>query len=238
MFTSPPDALPPLLEQNERNKAQPRKIGMAPEQGKGIEYEFDMLMELNEQHNALVSKDRTGRYQDQEIPLPDETFGAELIDWLNDGADIAAIEYAAPMQPAKQPAPIVEITTNPETEILEIKKAISGMLTKMVNDNVDGFGDETRRHNSFTKHLNSDTVRDCTDYNALLAYHDHLAAKLRGETANPTIKQRQDALIDRLTAMPIMAEELEEWGDKIRNATRHAALDEVEEWITKYEVKQ
>jgi len=133
-------------------------------------------------------------------------------------------------------------TAEPVNEILEIKKAISTMLTKMVETNLDGFADEIRRHNSFVKHLwNGDpespgTVNDCQDYNALVAYHDHLAAKMRGETAKPTIKQRQDALIDKLTAMRITGEELEFWSEKAQTATRHAQLDEVQDWIATAEV--
>jgi len=134
------------------------------------------------------------------------------------------------------PEAITEPNQPDENEMLELKKAIAGILTKMMESNLDGFADESRRHNSFQKHLNSDTVRDCQDYNALVAYHDHLAAKMRGETAKPTIKQRQDAIIDKLTAMSITGEELEFWSDKTQTATRHAQLDEVESWMAKAEV--
>jgi len=140
------------------------------------------------------------------------------------------------------PEAITEPNQPDENEMLELKKAIAGILTKMMESNLDGFADEIRRHNSFVKHLwNGDpespgTVNDCQDYNALVAYHDHLAAKMRGETAKPTIKQRQDALIDKLTAMSITGEELEFWSEKAQTATRHAQLDEVQDWIATAEV--
>ena len=54
-----------------------------PEQGKGIEYEFDLLLELSADHIAQVIKDRTGRFQDRLIDKPDETFGKELGSWLS-----------------------------------------------------------------------------------------------------------------------------------------------------------
>ena len=60
------------------NKIKPVRIGLAPEQGKGIEYEFDMLMEINDSHYATIIKDRSGKFQDQEIYCPDEKFGKEL----------------------------------------------------------------------------------------------------------------------------------------------------------------
>ncbi|MCE5230489.1 ATP-binding protein [bacterium] len=67
-------------------KFKPVRIGTKPEQGKGIEFEFDFLLELSAEHIGTVVKDRTGRYQDAIIDKPDEKFGAELAAWLADGA--------------------------------------------------------------------------------------------------------------------------------------------------------
>lgn len=67
---------------NENGKVKPVRIGLTPEQGKGIEYEFDLLLELNPDHIAQVIKDRTGRYQDQLLERPGEEFGRELATWL------------------------------------------------------------------------------------------------------------------------------------------------------------
>ena len=69
---------------NDKGKVVPVRVGEAPKQGKGIEYEFDMLMQLSQEHNALVIKDRTGKYQDEIIELPDENFGKTLAEWLNE----------------------------------------------------------------------------------------------------------------------------------------------------------
>jgi len=63
----------------------PSRHGLAPEQGKGIEYEFDLLMQLTSDHVATIIKDRTGKYQDEIIEKPGEDFGKELMAWLNDG---------------------------------------------------------------------------------------------------------------------------------------------------------
>lgn len=66
-------------------KSSPTRVGLAPEQGKGIEYEFDMLMEISPEHTIHVIKDRTGKFQDRIIETPGEAFGAEIFDWLNEG---------------------------------------------------------------------------------------------------------------------------------------------------------
>ena len=52
-----------VIEEGRNGKKKPVRIGMAPEQGKGIEYEFDLLMEMDINNQAAVSKDRTGKFQ-------------------------------------------------------------------------------------------------------------------------------------------------------------------------------
>jgi hypothetical protein len=70
-----------ISEQN--GKSKPERVGLSPEQGKDIEYEFDMLMEISPEHYVHVIKDRTGKFQDKTIDKPGEEFGNELYDWLN-----------------------------------------------------------------------------------------------------------------------------------------------------------
>lgn len=66
-------------------KSRPVRVGLAPEQGKGIEYEFDVLFEISPEHVVHVIKDRSGRFQDKLIEKPNEQFGKELAAWLSDG---------------------------------------------------------------------------------------------------------------------------------------------------------
>ena len=73
------------IQDDGKGKKKPTRVGLAPEQRGGIEYEFDMLMELNVSHSAKVLKDRTDKYQDEIIDKPDEKMGKELMAWLNDG---------------------------------------------------------------------------------------------------------------------------------------------------------
>lgn len=70
-------------------KKTPQRVGLAPEQGKGVEYEFDLLVEISTEHIANVIKDRTGKFQDKLIEKPDERFGRELAAWLADGVPAA-----------------------------------------------------------------------------------------------------------------------------------------------------
>jgi len=78
------------FSKDETGKLKPQKIGLAPEQRSNIEYEFDLVMELNSEHVGVISKDRTGKFQDKILNKPGKDFGEELITWLNDGKDIPA----------------------------------------------------------------------------------------------------------------------------------------------------
>jgi ATP-dependent Clp protease ATP-binding subunit ClpA len=82
-----------------RGKKSPQRVGLAPEQGKGVEYEFDLLVEISTEHIANVIKDRTGKFQDKLLDKPDERFGRELAAWLADG------EPAKPSVVVKAPPP-------------------------------------------------------------------------------------------------------------------------------------
>lgn len=76
-------------------KKTPQRVGLAPEQGKGVEYEFDLLVEISTEHIANVIKDRTGKFQDRLIEKPDEKFGRDLAAWLADGVPAPATRPAS-----------------------------------------------------------------------------------------------------------------------------------------------
>ena len=84
-------------------KSKPVRLGLAPEQGKGIEYEFDLLLELSQAHVAEVIKDRTGRFQDATLDKPGADFGRELAAWLADGESPPATAATRP-QGAQRPS--------------------------------------------------------------------------------------------------------------------------------------
>ena len=67
-------------------KSRPVKIGMAPVQREGMEYEFTVFMDVEQNHYAKVSKDRTDLFKD-EVFLIDEAIGKRILGWLNEGKD-------------------------------------------------------------------------------------------------------------------------------------------------------
>lgn len=81
-------------------KKTPQRVGLAPEQGKGVEYEFDLLVEISTEHIANVIKDRTGKFQDKLLDKPGEEFGKQLAAWLADGLPSPVVSAPTPARTA------------------------------------------------------------------------------------------------------------------------------------------
>lgn len=84
-----------VLETNAQGKQQPRKIGMAPEQRAGVEYEFTLVVDMDLEHRLIVSKSRCDAVADAVATQGRsadvaQTFAA----WLGTGAE-----------PAREPSP-------------------------------------------------------------------------------------------------------------------------------------
>lgn len=78
-----------VIEKNDKGKDAPRKVGTAPKQRDGLEYEFSAVFNLNQQHMASVSKDRTSLFDGRDFML-DDSVGKQLMDWLDNGKDAEA----------------------------------------------------------------------------------------------------------------------------------------------------
>jgi len=75
--------------EDDRGKKVPRKIGLAPIQRDGMEYEFTTVIDLSiDGHMATATKDRT-RLFDGEHFVPTVETGARLLEWLSSGKDPA-----------------------------------------------------------------------------------------------------------------------------------------------------
>lgn len=70
-----------------RGKKVPRKIGLAPVQRDGIEYEFQVVGDLDMENTMVVSKSRCRTLPAGEvIQKPDGALADKLLAWLEDGA--------------------------------------------------------------------------------------------------------------------------------------------------------
>jgi hypothetical protein len=75
-----------VIEENEKGKKVPRKIGLAPVQRDGMEYEFDLVADMDHNHNFVVSKSRCPALSDAVIHKPGAALAEQLRAWLSDGS--------------------------------------------------------------------------------------------------------------------------------------------------------
>lgn len=75
-----------VLEENDRGRMQPVKVGLAPIQRENTEYEFDVVLWLNRaDHMAYASKDTT--FLDQYGAVITPELGKQLKAWLDEGEE-------------------------------------------------------------------------------------------------------------------------------------------------------
>ena len=84
-----------VLETNDKGKQTPKKVGMAPVQREGMEYEFTVMLDIDMHHIASASKDRTSLFDGRFFKI-DEKTGGELREWLESGAEVAAPKIDEP----------------------------------------------------------------------------------------------------------------------------------------------
>ena len=80
-------------------KKRPVKIGLAPVQRDGMDYEFTTVFDMSvDKHVASASKDRTNLF-DGETFIPDKETGSKIKSWLNTGAAIVKNETVIDYKP-------------------------------------------------------------------------------------------------------------------------------------------
>lgn len=73
------------MEQNDKGKMQPVKLGLAPVQRDDVEYEFDIVFQISRDHIATASKDTTFLDSFGAIITPE--LGEQLHKWLDEGKE-------------------------------------------------------------------------------------------------------------------------------------------------------
>jgi len=128
------------IQENDKGKKVPIKIGMAPEQRSGVEYEFTAVLDLSvEGHIAVSAKDRTQLF-DGNPHIPSADTGKRLLAWLEQGSDPVE-EALGLLAVAGDDAAIKEIHAR-----FKAQAAREGWLPKLTaaakarHDELDGLG--------------------------------------------------------------------------------------------------
>lgn len=76
-----------VQEKSDDGKTTVRKVGLAPIQRDGVEYEFTMVLDMDHAtHKAVPSKTRIDIF-DRKVFVPSEETGRELIRWMEEGQE-------------------------------------------------------------------------------------------------------------------------------------------------------
>jgi energy-coupling factor transporter ATP-binding protein EcfA2 len=79
-------------------KKMRRKVGLAPVQREGLEYEFDLVAYMDDENTMIVDKTRCSAYSGKALTRPGEKEFSAFIDWLK----------GAPLDRNKAPLPLAE----------------------------------------------------------------------------------------------------------------------------------
>lgn len=105
-----------VMQENERGKTQPVKVGLAPVQRDDTEYEFDIVLDIARSHIATASKDVT--FLDKYGEIITLELGRQLKVWLDDGVDPAQLLGEKPITKEQWIA-----LSKPYKELPEVLKA-------------------------------------------------------------------------------------------------------------------
>src|SRR5690606_14563448 len=84
-----------VVEKDDKTgKTTPRKVGLAPIQRDGLEYEFDIVADMDIDNNFIVSKTRYKPLTGAVINKPKPELGREILVWLESGAPMEDVPRA------------------------------------------------------------------------------------------------------------------------------------------------
>lgn len=83
-----------VIETNDKGKQMPKKVGLAPVQREGMDFEMTIMIDVDMNHNASASKDRTSLLDGKFFKLSPE-IGKQLKEWLDSGIEDPAIAMKA-----------------------------------------------------------------------------------------------------------------------------------------------
>jgi len=75
-----------IVTQDDRGRTVIQKVGLAPIQRDGMEYEFDIVGDMDLQHRFVISKTRCKALDGQVIEKPGPELAKVILAWLSDGA--------------------------------------------------------------------------------------------------------------------------------------------------------
>jgi hypothetical protein len=108
----------------EGGKKSVKKLGMSPIQRDGMEYEFTVFMDIDQNHTASSTKDRTMLFDGQYFK-PSKQTGKLLMEWLEKAPEAQAAEKPENTQVAAQQAETVASQDPKDAKKPAVKKSVN-----------------------------------------------------------------------------------------------------------------
>jgi len=181
-----------VIEEDGRGKKVPRKIGMQPVQRDGLEYEFDIVGDMDCENRLVVSKTRWSEIAGAVIDRPGKTLGERLRSWLDAGVP------AGPPQPSTNGVRgKIDSETPPTTPPPPLKskefEAFTGELAKLVpspfKTKAEAWAEAVL---AAGPGWNAETLKTCQDKGVL----DGILAKLRPASPAPAAEPPQEVEVE------------------------------------------
>jgi len=114
-----------ILVENEKGRQEPKKIGMKSITREGVDYEFTLVFDLDINHLATSSKDRTGLFMtpEAEAVMPQKItpeIGTRILSWTQQGVEADVPVQQAPNLPGSAPATIAPATKEHTDQITNL----------------------------------------------------------------------------------------------------------------------
>lgn len=100
-----------------------RKVGLSPVQRPGMEYEFDLVCDIDWSHIMTVSKSRCSAVQDLKVEKPSASFLTPVIEWLSSGVVMA-------------PAPVEATPVSPVAHVAEPAVTLENLMNQYGVDQI------------------------------------------------------------------------------------------------------
>lgn len=112
-----------VQEKNDKGKTEIRKVGMAPIQREGLEYEFDIVGNMDMNNNMIIDKTRVGFLSGEIYHKPSEALGRKVRDWYDINDPEPDTKYAEVVETID--VPIKQLVSEPSK-----LQRVGGLMTR------------------------------------------------------------------------------------------------------------
>jgi ABC-type dipeptide/oligopeptide/nickel transport system ATPase component len=114
------------VDKDEDGKTKVTKLGLAPIQREGFEYEFDVVLDMDLAHTGIITKTRCIDLTDAVIKKPGEELAVTLREWLAGSPVLMSLEEAKAI---KSPGGNT-LGSLTDDQLVTLTKAINGKVTR------------------------------------------------------------------------------------------------------------